>query len=127
MLESNINHEERGEGVAVVLLHGFPFDHTIWRAQLEGVSEVARVLAPDLPGFGESAPLADAEATMDRYANQLLEWANEVGLDRFVLVGHSMGGYIAFALARIHPERLLGLGLICTRPGPDTDQAREGR
>ena len=54
-------------------------------------------------------------------------WANQVGLDRFVLAGHSMGGYIAFAFARHHGRMLAGLGLICTRPGPDSEQAKQAR
>ena len=127
MRESLIYSEENGEGMPIVLLHGFPFDHNIWREQVNGVSKGARVLVPDLPGFGGSSPLPDAEPTMDRYANQLALWAGMVGLDRFVLVGHSMGGYIAFAFARLYPEMLAGLGLVCTRPGPDSEQAREGR
>ena len=122
-----LRYEERGEGVPLVLLHGYPFDHTIWRQQLEGIGEGVRVLAPDLPGFGQSPPLPDAEPTMQLYANEVALWADQLGIDRFVLAGHSMGGYIAFAFARHHARMLAGLGLICTRPGPDTEQAREGR
>src|ERR1044071_8443229 len=100
MPESRLSHEERGEGTPIVLVHGFPFDHTIWREQLDNVSQEARVLTPDLPGFGGSPPLADTEPTMQDYANELALWANQLGLEKFMLVGHSMGGYIAFAFAR---------------------------
>jgi 3-oxoadipate enol-lactonase len=128
-LKSNsaLSYEERGEGVPLVLVHGFPFDHSIWRSQLDSMGEGVRVLVPDLPGFGQSAPLPDTEPTMPDYANQLALWAGEVGLDKFVLVGHSMGGYIAFAFARGYAHMLSGLGLVCTRPGPDTEQAKQGR
>src|SRR5207248_477284 len=119
--------EERGEGTPLVLLHGFPFDHTIWQQQLDEVSNNTRVLAPDLPGFGKSDALPGAEPAMDDYAGRVAQWADETGLGKFVLVGHSMGGYIAFAFARLYPERLSGLGLVCTRPGPDSEQTREGR
>ena len=112
-----------------MLLHGFPFDHTIWATQLTGLADVARVLAPDLPGFGASPPLPGApeDATMDAYARALLGWADAQGLARFVLAGHSMGGYIAFALARLAPERLAGLILVDTRPGPDNAEGRARR
>jgi 3-oxoadipate enol-lactonase len=122
-----LSHEEKGQGTPIVLLHGFPFDHTIWRQQLDGVTENARVLAPDLPGFGQSAPLSEPDPGMQHYAGRLAQWVGAVGLDRFVLVGHSMGGYIAFAFARQYPHMLSGLGLVCTRPDPDTEQARQGR
>lgn len=127
MVAPALNYVEQGGGTPVVLLHGFPFDHRIWEEQLNEVSKVARVLAPDLPGFGRSATLGDTEPTMDDYAEQVFLWANELGLGKFALVGHSMGGYIAFAFVRHHADMLSGLGLICTRPGPDSEQARRNR
>ncbi|HEX8221147.1 MAG TPA: alpha/beta hydrolase [Chloroflexia bacterium] len=122
-----VDYEERGRGVPVVLVHGFPFDRSIWSAQLEELSDEARVIAIDLPGFGGSEPLGEEEASIDGYADAIARWAGETGLDRLVIVGHSMGGYVALAFARRHPEMLAGLGLVCTRPGPDTEQARQGR
>lgn len=127
MVAPALNYVEQGGGTPVVLLHGFPFDHRIWEEQLNEVSKVARVLAPDLPGFGRSATLGDTEPTMDDYAEQVFLWANELGLGKFALVGHSMGGYIAFAFVRHHADMLSGLGLICTRPGSDSEQARRNR
>ena len=85
------------------------------------------MVAPDLPGFGGSTPLESAEPSNRRYADRLSLWIFEQGLGNVVLVGHSMGGYIALAFARKYPEQLAGLGLVCTRPGPDTEQARETR
>ncbi len=122
-----LNYTERGEGMPLVLIHGFPFDHTIWSRQLEEVGDSVRVLAPDLPGFGQSRALEGGEATMDDYADRLAQWAQEVGLGRFVLVGHSMGGYVAFAFLRRHADMIAGLGLVCTRSGPDSEQGKKGR
>jgi pimeloyl-ACP methyl ester carboxylesterase len=114
--------------VPLVLLHGFPFDHTIWAAQGAALAGAATVLAPDLPGFGRSAPLAgDAPPTVEAYARRVLAWADAQGLRRFVLGGHSMGGYIAFALARLAADRLAGLALIATRAGADSEAGREKR
>ena len=127
MAGPSLHYEERGAGMALVLLHGFPLDHRIWEPQLAGVSETARVLAPDLPGFGGSPPLAADPPTMDAYARALLAWADGIGLRHFILAGHSMGGYIALAVARLAAERLDGLVLVSTRAGADSAAARENR
>lgn len=124
---STLNYEERGQGVPLVLVHGFPFDRSIWQAQLDELSDEARVIAIDLPGFGGSRPLQSDEASIDDYADSIANWAGELGLDRLAIVGHSMGGYVALAFARRHAGMLAGLGLVCTRPGPDTEQGRQGR
>ncbi|HEY0068530.1 MAG TPA: alpha/beta fold hydrolase [Chloroflexia bacterium] len=122
-----LHHEERGEGMPLVLVHGFPFDSAIWRAQLEDLSGDARVIALDLPGFGGSGPLPGDEASIDGYADAIARWAGEVGLVKLTLAGHSMGGYVVLAFARRYAGMLAGLGLVCTRPGPDSEQARQGR
>jgi pimeloyl-ACP methyl ester carboxylesterase len=128
MADESLYAEQWGARVPLVLLHGFPFDHSIWAAQGAALGDGAGVLAPDLPGFGRSVPLAgDAPRTMETYARRVLAWADAQRLRRFVLGGHSMGGYIAFAVARRAAERLAGLVLISTRPGADSDAGRQKR
>src|SRR5689334_23056347 len=126
MAEPGLSYEEHGSGMPLVLLHGFPFDHTIWARQLADVSDTSRVLAPDLPGFG-SSPLPPPQPELNNYVEAVRAWADAVGLHRFVLVGHSMGGHVALNFAQHYAGRLLGLGLVCTRPGPDTEQGRQNR
>ena len=125
MTAASLHYEEGGAGLPVALLHGFPLDHTIWAPQLAGPA--ARLLAPDLPGFGASPPLPLDAPTMDDYARAVLAWADGLGLNQFVLGGHSMGGYIAFALARLAPDRLRGLVLVATQSGADSDATRQNR
>src|SRR5690349_4340965 len=108
MAEAGLSYEEQGRGVPLVLLHGFPFDHTIWAQQLADVSNKARVLAPDLPGFGDS-PLPPPQPDLNNYVEAVRAWADALGLRRFVLVGHSMGGYVALNFAQQYAGRLLGL------------------
>lgn len=128
MANDTIHSIERGEGTPLVLLHGFPFDHALWREQLHGLEGAGvRIIAPDLPGFGRSPALPGDEASMDAYADAIADWAQGEGLEKFTLAGHSMGGYVAFAFVRRHAEMLSGLVLVCTRPGPDSDTAKEGR
>jgi pimeloyl-ACP methyl ester carboxylesterase len=111
-------------GPPIVLVHGFPVDAGMWHGQLAGLGGVARVVAPDLPGFGGSAP---GPAGMADYADAVVALANALGFQRFVLGGLSMGGYVAFAAARAHRERLLGLILCDTRAEPDTPESVQAR
>jgi 3-oxoadipate enol-lactonase len=102
----------------IVWIHGFPLTSAVFDPQrpLGG-------LLPDLPGFG-NAPPPTGELTMDDYARRVLDATPH---ERAIFAGLSMGGYIAFAIARLAPERVGGLILIDTRETPDSDDARKGR
>ncbi len=119
----------QGKGAPLALIHGFPFDGSIWQPQLEGLSKEAQVIVPDTPGFGQSADLpGDSHAAnVDAYADALAETLKANGHDNIVLLGHSMGGYIAFAFARRHSKMLKGLILVATKAGADSEAGREGR
>ncbi|MGQ0744367.1 MAG: alpha/beta fold hydrolase [Acidimicrobiales bacterium] len=115
-------------GPVLVLLHGFPLDSRQWLPQLAGLAGGWRVLAPDLAGFGDS-PLVGVprERTLVAMASEVLAWLDQLQLDRVVLGGLSMGGYVAFALRRLCPERIRALVLADTRPGPDSVEVRARR
>src|SRR5882757_8416984 len=122
-----------GTGQPVLLVHGFPLDHTMWNAQIESLSTHARVIAPDLRGFGKS-PLGPVDPThgitMERYADDLAEFLDKLNLGAdqpIVFVGLSMGGYIAWQFVRKHASRLRALALLDTRSLADTEEARAGR
>jgi len=120
-----------GSRVPLVLLHGFPLDRTIWSAQVRGLADVARVVAPDLRGFGESAGAPGrpgvAGTTMDDYAADVAALLDALDLPRAVVGGVSMGGYVAMAFHRAFAGRLRGLVLVDTRAGPDSAEARAAR
>jgi pimeloyl-ACP methyl ester carboxylesterase len=125
-----IAYEGRGtQGPPVILIHGFPIDRSMWRGQIDGLGSIARVIAPDLPGFGVSPPASDgyAPTTMDEYADCVVALVDGLGFQRFVAVGLSMGGYVAFTLARRYPHRLAGLVLCDTRAEPDAPEAAQAR
>jgi 3-oxoadipate enol-lactonase len=125
---NDLAYEGRGTaGPAVILLHGFPLDARMWRGQLAGLGELARVVAVDLPGFGRSPPPDVETLTMDDLAGNVMAVADALGFDRFVLGGLSMGGYVALAAHRRYASRLEGLILCDTRAEADPEPARAGR
>jgi pimeloyl-ACP methyl ester carboxylesterase len=117
--------EVRGEGSAVLLVHGFPLDRTMWRHQLAGLSRWKRI-APDLRGVGESSP-GTREYSIARYADDLVAVLDAVGVGQAVVCGLSMGGYILFELLRRHPERVRAAVLCDTRPQADAPEAQRTR
>jgi pimeloyl-ACP methyl ester carboxylesterase len=114
----NLRIVERGAGLPVVFLHGFPFNHHIWDQQFDALSRDFRVLAPDLRGHGQS-PAPEGVYTMDLLARDVVALLDDLGIARAVWVGHSMGGYLTMAALRIAPERIAGIGLVATHPRPD--------
>ncbi|MBG0821233.1 alpha/beta fold hydrolase [Planomonospora sp. ID91781] len=115
-----------GEGLPVVLLHAFPMSSTMWLAQREGLAATCKVITPDLRGFGGS-PLGDDEPSVDVMADDVVRLLDEEGIDRAVVGGQSMGGYVTMALCRRHPDRLLGAVLADTKATADSEAARAGR
>ncbi len=122
---------EAGDGVPVLLLHGLGGSRIAWEPQLAGLGESFRVAAWDMPGYGESAPLA-GETTFDALAAAVGRWADTMDVESFHLCGISMGGMIAQYAAAAHPERIRSLTLLSTSPkfgldGTDPDQWRARR
>ncbi|HEX5387811.1 MAG TPA: alpha/beta fold hydrolase [Gemmatimonadales bacterium] len=115
----------RGAGPALLLVHGYPLDHTIWSPQLDALGAWQRV-APDLRGMGRSdAP--DLGYSMATYADDLVALLEALGIERAVVCGHSMGGYIVFEFLRRWRHRAAGVILVGTKPGPDGTEARRAR
>jgi pimeloyl-ACP methyl ester carboxylesterase len=121
----NLAVEVRGDGPAVLFIHGYPFDHTIWTHQVAALEGWCRI-APDLRGMGQSdAP--DLGYSMETYAADLANLLDLLGAREVVLVGLSMGGYIAFEFLRRWRERVRALVLVDTRAEADTPEARMAR
>ncbi len=118
-----LHYAERGRGRPVLLIHGFPFDHTIWAAQAAALSDSFRVITPDLRGHGQT-PAPEGTYRMDLLAEDVLALQDHLGLDRAVWVGHSMGGYVTMAALRAAPDRIAGVGLVATHPHADPPEKR---
>ncbi len=111
---------------ALLLIHGFPLDRTLWAAQVRDLADIARVIAPDLRGFGESGMPA-GPVTMDAYADDLRSLLEVLGVKNAVVAGLSMGGYIALAFYRQNAALVRGLILADTKAGPDSPEGKKGR
>jgi pimeloyl-ACP methyl ester carboxylesterase len=122
----DLNYEEIGEGTPMVLVHGFPLDHTIWEPLIPHLRADARLIMPDLRGHGKSAA-PEGAYSMRQMADDILALIDRLKLNRVVLVGHSMGGYIGLAFARAYPQRLAGLGFIATHAAADGLEQRQTR
>jgi len=123
-----MSYRDLGEGTGdpLVLLHAFPLNGRMFEAQMAAFSSDRRVVAPDYPGFGRS-PRTPAQPDVRYYAEAVRSLLDRLGLERVVLGGVSMSGYVAFECMRLFPERASALVLANTRPDPDTDEARETR
>lgn len=120
-----IAYERHGAGAALLLIHGFPLDHSSWDALLPHLDGFD-VIVPDLRGFGQSGIVAGIY-TVDDMAADLVGLLEALQVEKAVVAGHSMGGYIALAIARNHKEKLAGLGLVSTQALPDTPERKTGR
>lgn len=122
-----IEYQDAGRGPPIVLLHAFPLAHAMWRPQIEVLGRSHRVIAPDQRGFGGSGGFRDAPS-MNRMADDVADLLDALLVaEPVVLGGLSMGGYVALAFARRHPERLRALILADTRAEADTDEAKANR
>lgn len=121
-----LGYDEAGRGDVLVLVHGFPVDRRIWTDQLEGLNDIRRVVAPDLRGRGKSQAEVSAW-TIDTYADDVADTIRALDAGPVDLAGLSMGGYIAFALLRRHPELVRSLILVSTRAPQDPPEYKTGR
>lgn len=119
---------EKGQGLPVLFVHGFPLDRTLWDEQLDGLTDCGRLIAPDLRGFGESRGLRTAHLSIEQFADDLAHLldALEIG-GPVVFCGLSMGGYIAFEFLRKYADRVRGLVLCDTRAAADAPEAKAAR
>ena len=106
-------------------MHAFPLNATLWRPQTERAPTGWRLMTPELPGFGASRlPVA---RTMEEMAKEVLNVLDRQGVERAVIGGLSMGGYVTLMLYRLAPARFSAMVLADTRATADTEQQKEGR
>jgi len=119
-------YTDTGVGRPVVLIHGYPFNRSLWNEQVETLSNSYRVIVPDLRGFGET-DASTGTATMNRMAEDVGQLLDHLRISQAVIGGLSMGGYVALAFYKQFPSRVRALVLADTRAQADTEEAKQTR
>jgi pimeloyl-ACP methyl ester carboxylesterase len=128
--EVQISYTDIGIGNIVVLLHGFGEDERIWQQQTQYLAQYFRVIVPNIPGSGSSTLLKEQVASIEDYAICIHQLLENILLDsdtKITLLGHSMGGYIALAFAKLFPQKLNGFGLIHSTAFADSEEKKQVR
>ena len=120
-----VSYEDRGRGLPLVFIHGFPLSRLMWKHQLQEFSKKWRIIALDLPGFGESG--RPREYSLEFFAETVVKLLDEIDAKPAIMAGHSMGGYILFEIIRRFSGSVLSLILVNTRAEADTEEIRERR
>jgi len=121
-----IEYSDKGNGFPIVLLHGFCESKEIWKESERELSKKYRVICPDLPGFGETrAELI--EVTMEYFAQKIKKLLDGLKISKCILIGHSLGGYVALAFAEKYENYLAGFGLFHSTAFADTEEKKESR
>ena len=124
----SISYLEKGEGPAIVLLHGFGEDGSIFNQQLDVLTKNYHVIIPDIPGTGDSEiNHNEVEADMDMLADCIKSLLDYLKINKMVLLGHSMGGYITLSFAEKYADRLYAFGLIHSTAFADTEEKKLNR
>ena len=123
--EIEMGFDDVGAGLPIVFVHAFPLNRTMWAPQVSALVERCRCIAVDLRGFGEST--GRGPWSVGQYADDIVGVLDHLRVDKAVVVGCSLGGYVAFAIWRRHADRVRALVLADTKPGADTDEIRDKR
>lgn len=123
---TELSFNEKGDGHAVLLIHGFPMNAKIWRNFVNVITPRLRAITVDLPGFGKS-PFIEKDFSLDDIAEVLLENLDKRGIKSIVPIGHSLGGYVALAMVNKNPSLFPGFGLFHSTALPDSIEKKESR
>ena len=122
----NLAYVRQGTGTPLVLIHGYPLDHSIWNELVPLLENEFDLILPDLRGFGES-DVMEADDSIIAYASDIAGLLTHLKIKKAFLAGHSMGGYVALAFAREYEERVMGLAMISSQTPGDPPERKEGR
>ncbi|RYZ55916.1 MAG: alpha/beta hydrolase [Sphingobacteriales bacterium] len=125
-ISSNLHFRKSGEGPVVMLLHGFPSNGQLWEDTGNRLSSRFTVIIPDIPGSGSST-LDKEDVSLEDMAHALKEICVSAGIEKLVVVGHSMGGYISLAFHELFPDLVAGLSLVHSSASADNDEKKETR
>ncbi len=122
----SIHYEEHGQGPVMILIHGFCECHEIWDNLISDLSNHFRVITIDLPGFGKS-PIIKSNLTIKAVAEEVLERIKSLHIQKCVVIGHSLGGYVGIAIAKERPDLIQGLCLFHSTASSDSEEKKRNR
>jgi pimeloyl-ACP methyl ester carboxylesterase len=123
---TNIGFSRRGRGTPLILLHGYPLDRTMWGEVAAMLESEYDLIIPDLRGFGKS-DVMEADRSIMAYASDVAGLMERLAVRKAHVAGHSMGGYVALAFARLYPRQIAGLGLVASQEVADTEERKAAR
>ncbi len=124
---TTISYHDVGKGaIPILFLHGFPFDKSMWKEQIDSLKDSHRVIAIDLRGFGKSTD-EKSKLSIDLFGEDVIAFLDKLNIEKAIICGLSMGGYLALNLVHRFPERFTALILCDTQCVADTREAREKR
>ena len=123
----NLSYDDVGEGnLPVIFLHGFPFDKSMWKGQLDFLKDAHRSIAYDIRGFGKSTD-EESDLSMELFTDDLIQFMDKLQIEKAIICGLSMGGYIALNAMKKFPERFEALILCDTQCIADSAEGKEDR
>ncbi len=122
-----LSYHDTGDGFPIVLLHGFCESKKLWDLFAAMLSIKYRVVSVDLPGFGDSPSIEDGEPSIDTFADAVYETLQNLKIEKCILIGHSLGGYVSLAYAEKYPKGLIGLGLFHSTSFADSQEKKQNR
>ncbi|WP_291103114.1 MULTISPECIES: alpha/beta fold hydrolase [unclassified Flavobacterium] len=123
----NFSYDDVGDGsIPIIFLHGFPFDKTMWRGQLDFLKSSYRLIACDIRGFGKSTD-EESPLSIDLFGNDLIQFMDTLNIDKAIVCGLSMGGYLALNVIKRFPSHFEALILCDTQCIADTAESKEKR
>lgn len=121
----SLSYTDNGNGLPIVFLHGLCEDKSIWADFVKPLEDFHRLICIDLPNFGQSTAMPDA--TIEKMSDAVVGTLDHLGIEKCILIGHSLGGYVALAVAEFYAYRLLGLGLFHSTAFEDSPERKENR
>ena len=122
----SVYYKQQGNGPALVFLHGFCESHEIWAETVTELSSFYKVITPDLPGFGKSAILK-TPFSIKEVGHTVIEFIQTLGIRKLALIGHSLGGYVALAIAKEKPDLVAGVCLFHSGAHADSEEKKINR
>lgn len=126
--QATIHYNDEGQShIPLVFIHGFPFDRSSWHPQYDYFKQFNRVVIYDIRGFGSSLSDSDTQFSIDTFAKDLIAFLKALNIEKAIVCGLSMGGYVLMNALRLDPDRFAGIVLCDTQCGADSAEAKEKR